>query len=63
MCHKNMNTCHLKADSNWRIVGIVIALLKVLFNIYFGQYFELLLAIVHLPNIYDIVIGENDMFS
>lgn len=53
-----MNDCHLKSYSNWKIAGILIALLKVIFNIYFGHYFELLLLIVHLPSVYNIVIGE-----
>lgn len=60
----NMKTFYLKSYSNWRIAGIVVSLLKVIFNVYFGHYFELLLSIVHLPlaSIYDIIIGKNDRF-
>lgn len=54
----NMNDYRLKSYSNWKIAGIIIALLKSIFNIYFGQYFELLLLIVHLPDVYNIVIGK-----
>lgn len=59
----NLDDFHLKSYSNWKIAGIVIAVLKAIFNIYFGYYFELLLLIVHVPsvyvNVYNILIGKS----
>lgn len=54
-----MSVFHLNSNySKWRTAGVIIAALNIMFNIYFGQYFELLLYIVHLPSGYYAVLGE-----
>lgn len=52
-----MKKCKHNTFFNWKTVGAAVALLKILFNTFFGEYFELILHIVHLPDIYYGIIG------